>query len=849
VEVVMRRIVGLSVVLAAAVLLAASTYDTTTYKGGGGGSGLLETKVSAYVAGDGMWPALVAQSEQGFLFNLVLYVPDADTVISWDDEATRYKRATSAALVTVDVGDSLDVSILAATGVAFDDTLMLWSGKIEVKQRGTPLEAAVAAYSPGAEGGADSLMVAVTADYGYPTKTLVSTKIVKALGVLPTVEDVYAVVIDTTGQTYSAVQIDRAGTFSAKNDTVWVKAEVFLLDDTPVADDEITWVVDADYWRWWNYSWAACVTMDDAFLASLAQADSLFDANGLRFTSFYNPVWLLTRNEGAQQIADPTEFAAYHAYGNFDAGGHGLTHASLYNLKARGSTNDGGCVTAADTTAATNWNDFRAVWKGDFDTAGLQRYFAGSLTFSDPGISFDTGTTLFSLSGMTIGEHFYAEISRDSLEAFTGIPKADQKTFAYPHYTTNVFSVAALEAEGYIAARGSFDNTGSPWGDLTSAPRNTWGEISLYRVPLLHSAASVFGDHDGEENTKTRIRAAIGAKNPGYGGGLWPILTHSINPVDYPTQFTLPEELAWWFTCVADSGGIIVGFQEAAEYYRDRIVAAYLTSGGDRVYTTTGLPPVERAVIGHTLGTARTAGENASLWPAGWDVSSNNTLMSLLGPCSSTPDSAAHPNLPTTGPTLRFNTAYRANRVGTPLYLWLWSDILDVVPSDADTVFSAQYRFRMRDTGGHYQELTGADSVHVLVSHNIPDIGWVSAAAPGSYAFERNTSWLYMDADNTATVWEPSMNTRIFQRGLATWTSYDSMEFALNTWYSFDITTGIRKAIQDNAPFSGVLVIGVTPVAGNDQYFSWHGEQYVSAVRFPWWEIVYRPSRSPYWRP
>ena len=172
----MRRIVGLSVVLAAAVLLAASTYDTTTYKGGGGGSGLLETKVSAYVAGDGMWPALVAQSEQGFLFNLVLYVPDADTVISWDDEATRYKRATSAALVTVDVGDSLDVSILAATGVAFDDTLVLWSGKIEVKQRGTPLEAAVAAYSPGAEGGADSLMVAVTADYGYPTKTLVSRR-------------------------------------------------------------------------------------------------------------------------------------------------------------------------------------------------------------------------------------------------------------------------------------------------------------------------------------------------------------------------------------------------------------------------------------------------------------------------------------------------------------------------------------------------------------------------------------------------------------------------------------------------------------------------------------------------
>jgi hypothetical protein len=748
--------------------------------------------------------------------------------------------------IAATAGEDLDVSVK----VVYGEGAIYWiTGSITVKHGGgAGIGFDVFAYSEHYDGGCDSLSIAPTVDLGYPTKTLVEWYIGKASGAHPTVVDDPATSADTTGQTPGTSLAALIEAFTARGDTIFTSIEVYTPDDDLVIAVVDTTATNADYWRWWNYSWAACVTMDDAHLASLAQADSLFSANSLRFTSFYNPVWLLTRDEGAQQIANPTELAAYYDNGNFDIGGHGLTHGSLYNLKARGSTNDGGCVTAADTTAASNWDDYRAIWGGGFAIAGLQRYFDGNLTFDSPGISYDTGTTLFSLSGMTIGEHFWAEISRDSLEAFTGIPKAEQLTFAYPHYTHSVDIIKYLEQEGYLAARGSCDNAGDPWGDLESIPRNKWGEISLFRVPLLHTASSVFGAHDGEEDTKTRIRAAIGAKNPAYHGGLWPILTHSLNPVDNPDQFTLPEELAWWFTCVADSGGIIVGFQEAAEYYRERADYAWVTGGGDRVFVKGSTPPVERMIVGRTLGTARTNGANTSPWPGGFDISSGIIKTSLVGPNTGTPDSTAHPLLPTTGPTLRFNDAYRDARSGTPRYLWMWCNLEDLLAgADVDSVVSATYYFRMRDTGAHYQVFTGSDSLHVLVVHNEADKGWLLGAAPATYDWETNASWLYMDADDTETTWNPSLNTRIFQRGLATWLSYDSTEFALNTWYGFDLTAGIRKVIHDGEPFAGVFIIGVTATTGDDQYFSFHGEQYVSALRFPWWQVEYLSSRSPYW--
>lgn len=379
--------------------------------------------------------------------------------------------------------------------------------------------------------------------------------------------------------------------FTARNDTIDLRFRCYDVE-------ELTDVVEqrhlsaAPWWRWWNNAWACCFTIDDGMALTASDMDSLFTRMGLRYTAFVNPglAMRLHRPGSPWSRAHPDTLRQYWQRGATELGQHTYTHASIWNLLPRPGGNAGGLISAADTVAS-NWPEVREAYVGSLKTGRLTEYFHPG-AWDQPGYWYDDDADLIVRTSMTTGEHFFAEIERDSVTSIVGIPLTAVGTIAYPSYCHNRQILELVEAEGFVGGRGSVDNGGNPWGDITEPPYNEWGRISVFRVPVWFKLSSLVGDHDLDEATfKAGVGDHIVATQVLQHGGVYTLITHATNETNaafYGGNYISPQEVQWLCEAVADHGGIVVPFGEAMAYYRSLTAEACITPVGDRVYLLEG---------------------------------------------------------------------------------------------------------------------------------------------------------------------------------------------------------------------------------------------------------------------
>lgn len=713
----------------------------------------------------------------------------------------------------------------------------------------------IVAHTANADGGADNLMVRVAGDFGLPVTLGVDYRVARAAGVHPTEYVDWTEVIDEDGQAEAQEQEQVADIehFTARGDVIGVRWRVYVGGSLAFTDSATT-TSGADYWRWWNYAYVAAVTVDDGLWRTAVSVDSLGAALGKRFTLYVNPVHAIAYGDTVEPIS-----AAARAYPNqlaaltsSEIGNHALTHASLYNSQVRGSLNDGGLMSAADTVgadAAGNWSDLGmpAIYAPEPTQVGtgLVAFFKqdDSAIYSGNGINYDSDDGSWQYTGMTFTEHLMAEIERDSLETFGIVASAASvKTFAYPNYSHNAALVSLLDAEGYLGARGSYDNAGDPWGDLTSAPENRWERVSVYRVPTLCKLFThLVLDHLVNEATfKARVDSITTEEKCATRGGIYPIITHSVHVAEadagYSGNYITPEELEWFVEAVEADSGLVVGMDVALAYYRDRAEKKYLTDEGDIVFATSEWINTQVAVAALSFD-ERITTQNDPGWPIERDLEITNVAWTLYGP--SIDDSTSHI---THSADLFLNADDRwggAPERYFPDHGRLWFD-LSGIPAGA-VIDSCVLWLRPNNIGTHELYLAEGDTLYLAWSHVAGDLAWLDNLGAGANAdHEANSSWLLQDIADAESAWDPPMTERFADRSWATWNYYPGPRSdGQGYWQRFDVTTGARL-VHAGSPNGGLhFFIRDANTATREFVRIPHWDSSANSTTVPWVGIWY----------
>ena len=308
---------------------------------------------------------------------------------------------------------------------------------------------------------------------------------------------------------------------------------------------------DDDY-RWNGYDFVFVFVSDDGKLSNLAWAD-VARSMDFRFTIAANTAYsggtALTGEQLHQLWAD-----------GFEIGNHGYSHGE-YGL-------DSSCPSPPKGSLA-----------GYFLCDGL-----------DPGQAMID---------------FTREIERDSVAVIADIPLSDVRSLAYPRHRHTVAIIDALIAEGYLGAR-----MGSEWseelysyGDFTTRPSNSWDDgISLFRVPVMVSSASLFGDHSATPPVHKTHEEFLAIAQPWINsvrsrGGVFALYDHhlgddddSLGDINYGSGGVSTQDLTWIVELVRENGGTIMTFGEMCAYYRERTTMVQV--GADYVWRP-GLSGVE----------------------------------------------------------------------------------------------------------------------------------------------------------------------------------------------------------------------------------------------------------------
>jgi hypothetical protein len=714
---------------------------------------------------------------------------------------------------------------------------------------GAGVSAYITAYSEAAEGGADSLSVGVIGRFVVPVQIAVDYRVTATTaGSHPTADTTWTEVVDTTGQAAATRHdlIAEVGHFTATGDTIGVRWRVFAGGALVQADSLVT-TSTASYWRWWNYAFAACVTADDGEYWTMHQLDSLMTARGLEYTAFVNPVHAAALSDETPPISagarsSPAQIKAMLADGGLDLGSHALTANSIWNVVAPSGWNDGGLVSNADVAmleANGLWSDLGmdTLWTGDPDHVGsIAGYYDDDHNVLDGfGILVDESDSTWTYSPWTIGQHLQAEIERDYFVSLGLLDTVDDvRVYAYSQYRHNSDAIQRLIVEGYIGARSSAEEYDGSYGDLGD-PHNAWGNLSIYRVPLLCNVSTLIDSHPIEATVRARVDSVLTAQAVVDSGGLYAINVHETAEFQPNSTYMTPEELAYYIEQIQTAGGIIPSFTAAVEYYRERSVYVY-DINGDIVWTTRPYVADEQVAVFAASMSDRTGGSNDSDWPDDRDLEVTDVAHTVLA--ASREDSTNH-KAPTTRLEMVLNETFSTLRSYSPDFAALWFD-LDQLPADVD-VTSADLHGLLPATGAWNLALGATDSVHFVMSHVPADTAWPNGAS-GTTPSDANSSWELMDVSDAESGWTPNLHQRFWDRSLGTRSSITNTTLSLDNWYEFDITDGVEAIVEDGQPNGGLFILG--DAAANDDYFGFFHWDAAGASAC-WVEVRYRQTFEP----
>jgi len=180
---------------------------------------------------------------------------------------------------------------------------------------------------------------------------------------------------------------------------------------------------------------------------------------------------------------------------------------------------------------------------------------------------------------------FKAEIERDSLSSFVGMPLEAVRSVAYPNHRYSTAVIDTLMDEGYLGARYGENSSYSSfsYGEFTTPARNSWdGGISLFRVPLTHYSLIFFGNHSADPPVHFTHEEFVAATQPYIDqavidGGMFIIYAHhfgddddSYGDINYHAAGVTPLDLEWMVDLVRQNNGVVMTFGDALAYYRAR---------------------------------------------------------------------------------------------------------------------------------------------------------------------------------------------------------------------------------------------------------------------------------------
>lgn len=729
---------------------------------------------------------------------------------------------------------------------------------------GSGIVSSIAAYSDpvDGEGGADSLIIRMNSAFGVPVRVGVDLRVAPTAGAHATTPLAWTEIYDEAGQPPSETPstVVRYEKFTACGDTLALRFRVYDSGGL-VSTTTTTTPSNAEYWRWWNYKFPICLTIDDGDEASATSLDSLMTVmgGGRMFTMGVNPVHSLSMCDtipplGVSRRATPSMLRGYHQGGNVEIANHAYSAGSLYSHTVRGSDNTGGLISTADTVRAYNagyWpGDFKANWEGDLDTDDIHTYYneATKTMLSGYGILHNTSTGSLVWSPWTIEEHFLAEIERDTLVAFGIVPSASNiKTFVYPSYEHSIDILEQIEAEGYLCGRGSLHHGNATARNDLGIACNTWADgISIYRVPIMvdifawldHSGG---GSHAaGESDFKSRLASDILSAGLVADGGIGLMTTMHKTYGTPSDSYVTPEEVEWTIEQGESDGGIVKPLGEVAGYWRERAIYHYLIDG-DRIFSTSPLSADTLFAAATSDTTPRESANNSSGWPVGsardlWisDVAFTQ-IASSFG--SGTPDSTEHLVNPNELRVVSYDS-YGAHSQWRPWQAWAWFDESSL-PSNAD-IISAKVWCRSSYDNGLGLDLAAGDTLFAVVSHASGDDWFTTLGSGTNESCEANSSWMLQDVDDAGSAWSPPMANRYYDRSWGTWHAVPGpLTVGSSYWYGIDILDGVEAIVEDGATNGGIYIFEMA--ADGNPSDTWEFEHYNGSVRnqYMWIEIRY----------
>jgi hypothetical protein len=295
--------------------------------------------------------------------------------------------------------------------------------------------------------------------------------------------------------------------------------------------------------RWQGHEWVFVFSSDDGHVHNCGWAE-VADSLDFAFTIYVNQ-WT-TEHPGASACfyATADELRELAAGGN-EIGQHGYAHGT-WGLDLSGDC--GG-----------PWGGFPNFWDPNC---------------YPPGIGFEEAM-----------ENFLVEVAPESLEHWLGV---SPQTAAYPAHLHSDSCMYHLERLGYLGAR----DGGIGWNssDFEVPPQNSWEEgISLYRVPLMTTTATLWGDHwnqggdvaqhFSEETFRAKFDSVLAVNQVIEDGKIFCLYAHDFGADDdrycdrdWHTGGLTPEELAATVTYARERGAAVMTFAEAMAWYRAHAV-------------------------------------------------------------------------------------------------------------------------------------------------------------------------------------------------------------------------------------------------------------------------------------